>query len=180
MNLERPIRDLATASRVVTLAFLSQKLPSPLVGEQIARALSAESDSSVALIRLTRPLSGDTTTIRRNMIGLSGEFPLPNEISRTDAGHYFLKIGDNGELYQPERIASLIEQLRKRFRYVLVEAVADDIFAPSLFEFLLQSDSNYLFVGAASEDVYHLDLLVRELREHAGSSVQLKPVLCLR
>lgn len=179
MNLERPVRDLTTASRVATLAFLSQKLPSSLIGEQAAAALASETDSSVALIRLARPLTGDTTTIRRNIVSFGGEFPLPNEISRTEAGFHFLKLGDNGELYQPEKVASLIEQLRKRFHYVLIEAVADNLFAPSLFEFLLQSDSSYLFVGVVNEDVYHLDLLVRELREHAGMSIQIKPALCL-
>ncbi|HZF00918.1 MAG TPA: patatin-like phospholipase family protein [Methylomirabilota bacterium] len=181
MNLERPIRDLATTvSRVVTLAFLSQRFPSALLGEQIARSLCAETESAVALIRLTRPLTGDTTTIRRGAIGLSGNFPLPAEIPRADAGYYFLSLGDNGELYQPEWIASLIEQLRRRFRYVLIEAVADNIFAPSLFEFLAQSDFGYLFVGAASEDIYHMDLLVRELRGREDTDVQFQPVLCLR
>src|SRR5437899_2679052 len=136
MNLERPIRDLTTAaSRVVTLAFLSRRLPSALVGEQIARSLAAETDSAVALIRLIRPLTGDTTTIRRSVdFTPTGSFPLPNEIPRTEAGYYFLSIGDNGELYRPEWIASLVQQLHKRFRYVLIETVADQIFAPSLFE----------------------------------------------
>ncbi len=180
MNLERPVRDLATASRVVTLAFLSRKISPALLGDQIARSLCTETDCSVALIRLVRPLSGDTTTIFRSALGVAGTFALPNEIPRTEAGYHFLSLGENGELYQPERIVSLVEQLRRRFRYVLVEAVADQVFAPTLFEFLLQSDSNYLFVGAASEDVYHLDLLIRELRNHDGTSIRLKPVLCLR
>jgi NTE family protein len=179
MNLERPILDSKTGSRVIALAFLSRRLPSALLGENLATALAAEVDSAVALIRLTRPPSGDTTTFRRGVIGLSGSFPLPNEIPRADGGYYFLSLGENGELYQPERIASLLTQLRSRFGYVLVEVVADDIFAPSLFELLLQSDSSYLFVGAVNEDIYHLDLLVRELRERDGTSVRLKPVLCL-
>lgn len=150
------------------------------MGEQIARSLAAETDAAIALIRLVRPQSGDTTTLRRSVDFVpSGAFPLPNEIPRTDAGYYFLSIGDNGELYRPEWIASLVEQLRKRFRYVLIESIADQVYAPSLFEFLLESDTGYLFVGAASEDVYHLDLLVRELRGRDDTGVQLKPVLCL-
>jgi len=170
---------LTTGSRVVTLAFLSRKLPTVLLAEQVARSLAAETESSVALIRLVRPPGGDTTTIRRGAVGLAGEFPLPNEVPRTEAGYYFLSIGDNGELYQPAWITSLIDQLRRRFRYVLLEAVADELFAPSLFEFLLQSDFGYLFVGAANEDVYHLDLLMRELHGREGALVEIKPVLCL-
>ena len=164
---------------MVTLAFLSQKLPATLLSESIARSLAAETDASIALIRLVRPATGDTTTIRRSAVGLAGAFPLPNEIPRTDAGYHALDIGENGELYQPEWIASLIDQLRRRFRYVLISAVADAIFGPSLVEILLHSDTGYLFVGAVNEDVYHLDLLSRELRSHPEIDVQFKPILCL-
>src|SRR6185369_5505289 len=129
MNLEQPIRDLtSTASRVATLAFLSQRLPATMMGAEIARSLAAETDAAIALIRLVRPTTGDTTTFRHAVDFVpSGAFPLPNEIPRTDAGYYFLTIGDNGELYRPEWIASLVEQLRKRFRYVLIESVADQL-----------------------------------------------------
>src|SRR5581483_6682262 len=172
MNLERTVRDLTAGSKVVTLAFLSQKLPATLLGEHIARTLTAETDAAIALIRLVRPATGDTTTIRRGAVGLAGTFPLPNEISRAEAGFYALNIGENGELYQPDWIASLVDQPRRRFRYVLIEAVADNIFGPSLVEFIRHSDAGYLFVGAASEDVYHLDLLVRELRGREPADVE--------
>ncbi|MGH7980245.1 MAG: hypothetical protein ACREE6_12800, partial [Limisphaerales bacterium] len=166
MNLERTIRISPAESRVITLAFLSRSLPAALLGKRIARALAAETDQPVALIRLARPTSGDTTTIRRNgAADLSGEFPLPAEIPNGEDGYYHLSVGENGELYQPEWIPSLVEQLRRRFRYVLIEAVADDVFGPSLVELLQKSNSGYLFVRAANEDVYHLDLLVRELRD---------------
>jgi len=178
MNLERPVHDLTAGAKVVTLAFLSQKLPTTLLAEQVASALAAETDASIALIRLVRPATGDTTTIRRGAIGLAGTFPLPNQIPRNDAGYHTLDIGENGELYQPEWVASLVDQLRRRFRYVLIAAVADAIYGPSMVEILMHSDSGYLFVGAVNEDVYHLDLLVRELRQHEAA-VPLKPVLCL-
>jgi NTE family protein len=178
MNLERPIRISAAESRVITLAFLSPALPAPLLGGRIARALAAETDEPVVLVQLTRPASGDTTTIRRGASGLSGEFPLPAEIPNGEDGYYFLSVGENGEMYQPEWIPSLVEQLRRRFRYVLIQAVADEMFGPSLIELLQQSNSSYLFVRAASEDVYHLDLLTRELRDRHFLG-QFKPVLCL-
>ncbi|HEX3628503.1 MAG TPA: patatin-like phospholipase family protein [Verrucomicrobiae bacterium] len=178
MELERPSRMAAAKSRVVTLAFLSLDLPASLLGRQIARALAAEIDEPVALIQLTRPATGDTTTIRRGASGLSGEFPLPAEIPTGDDGYYFLSLGENGELYQPDWIPSLVDQLRRRFRYVLIQAVADEVFGPSMIELLQQSNSGCLFVRAASEDIYHLDLLVRELRNRRYNG-QLKPILCL-
>lgn len=179
MSVERSIRISAAESRVVTLAFLSQSLPAQVLGRQIARALAAETDESVALIQLVRPPSGDTTTFRRSAALLSGEFPLPAEIRGGEDGYYFLSVGENGELFQSDWIESLVEQLRRRFRYVLIGAVADDIFGPSMIELLQHSDTGCLFVRAASEDVYHLDLLVRELRSRRCAA-KLNPVLCLR
>lgn len=178
MDLERPGRMATAKSRVVTLAFLSPALPALLLGRQTARALAAETDEPVALVQLTRPATGDTTTIRRGVAGFSGEFPLPAEIPGGEDGYYFVSLGENGELYQPEWIPSLVEQLRRRFRYVLIQVVADEVFGPSLIELLRQSNSGCLFVRAASEDVYHLDLLVREL-QNLRYNGQLKPVLCL-
>ncbi|HTV39506.1 MAG TPA: patatin-like phospholipase family protein [Candidatus Sulfotelmatobacter sp.] len=172
------MRSETTPSRVVTLAFLSRDLPAQILGRQIARALSAETNEPVALVHLTRPPSGDTTTIRRGAAGLSGEFPLPTEMPGAEDGYHYLSLGENGELYQPEWIPSLVEQLRRRYSYVLIEAVADEIYGPSLIELLQNSDSGCLFVRAANEDVYHLDLLVRQLRaRHHGR--QFKSVLCL-
>jgi NTE family protein len=178
MILERSNRIATAESRVVTLAFMSRALPASLVAKSIARALAAETGQPVALVHLVRPPSGDTTTIRRGASGLSGEFPLPAQIPTGEDGYYHLSVGENGELYQPEWIPSLVEQLRRRFRYVLIEGVADEVFGPSLIELLQHSNSGYLFVRAANEDVYHLDLLVRELRDRHYVG-QFKPVLCL-
>ena len=56
--------------------------------------------------------------------------------------------------------------------------MTEELPAPSLFEFLLRSDLGYLFVRPSNDDVYHLDLLVRELRpQRDDDGVQLKPVL---
>ncbi|MBU6410763.1 MAG: patatin-like phospholipase family protein [Verrucomicrobia bacterium] len=172
MNLERPISKLET-TRVITLAFLSARLPSALLAEHVARSLCAETDASVVLVRLARPFNGNGANPP------AAPPALPSEIPRTDAGYHFLSVGSSGELQQPDWIPAVVEKLRREFRYVLIEAVADDLFTPALFEFLVRSDMGYLFLGATSEDVYHLDLLLRELRDHPDSGVDVKPVLCL-
>src|SRR5439155_1825414 len=80
----------------------------------------------------------------------------------------------------PESIALLVDQLRRQFRHVLVEAIAEETPTPGLLEFLLRSDLAYLFLQGTTEDVYHVDLLMRELRprcQKAGGCF--KPVLCL-
>ena len=182
MNLERIMPGLETPpGRVVTLAFLSQHLPAALLGEQVAQLLHDEAGASVALVRLTRTSNLTDTTIRRTIdFILDDGLQLPAQLPRTDNGFCFINLGVRDELCPPEWIAALLEQLRRRFRYTLIEAVGEELPAPTLFEFLLRSDAGYLFVQPTNDDVYHLDLLVRELRPQMNDrSVQLKPVLCL-
>ncbi len=163
MNLETTVRKSGTPpGRVVTMAFLSDRLPVELLGEKVGWSLCAETGASVALVRLTQTGSLATTKLRQppNLV-LDGSLQLPPELPRTDAGFCLLNLGINGELPPPERIASLVEQLRARFHYVLVEAVADELMTPALFEFLQHSDSGYLFLQPVNEDV------------------QIRPALCL-
>src|SRR5258706_3037779 len=182
MNLETTVRKSGTPpGRVVTMAFLSDRLPVELLGEKVGWSLCAETGASVALVRLTQTGSLATTKLRQppNLV-LDGSLQLPPELPRTDAGFCLLNLGINGELPPPERIASLVEQLRARFHYVLVEAVADELMTPALFEFLQHSDSGYLFLQPVNEDVYHLDLLLRELRPRLDNrNIQIRPALCL-
>lgn len=167
---------------MAVLAFMSNRLPAVMMGEQVARSLCRETGASVVLVRLMHPVNGDTTTfLRENRLSPENHFVLPAQLPSSDGGFNFLSVGLEGELYQPERIPSLVEQLRRRFRYVLVEVVAGEMFTPALIEFLSLSDLGYFFVQAASEDVYQLDLLLREWRPRlTDSGVQLEPVLCLR
>jgi len=181
MNPERPIRELAPTNRVVSLAFLSKRLPSALLSRQIAKELYAQTNAPVVLVSLIRPSNGDTSTfLREKKFPGENNFSLPSKIPQDEAGFHFISIGENGELYQPEAIAPMIEQLTRQFQYVLIEAPTDDLFTPSLLELLSHSDAGYLFVRAANEDIYHLDLLMRELRPRLDTAhVRLKPALCL-
>jgi NTE family protein len=182
MNTEQFIRESETSScRVATMVFLSNSLPTSLLGEQVAQSLCVETGASVVLVRLKQPGNTIMTTGQqpKDLI-LNGSLRLPSQLPQTDAGFHFLNLGVNGELNSPGWITSLLEQLRRRFRYVLIEAVADELLTPSLFDFLMRSDFGYLFVQPASENIYQLDLFIRELRPRLDdSSVQIKPVLCL-
>jgi len=182
MSLERSKREGEKGTgRVATLAFLSRHLPASGLDEPIARSLHRETGASVVLVRLSP--AGSTAAAMPGLavaLTLSGNLRLPSEIAPTDGGFYFLNVGVGDELHPPAWIESLIDQLRRRFRYVLIAAATEDLAAPSLFEFLLRSDLGYLFVRPSNDDVYQLDLLHRELRPQLdGSPVQLKPVLCL-
>jgi NTE family protein len=182
MNRERSIRTLETPQgRVITLTFISRRLPAPAFAEPLAQCLHAETGASVALVRLTD--NGSSASLNGSPpvnLAFDGSFQLLPQLPPKEAGVCLanLKIGD--QLHPPGWIALLLEQLRRRFDYVLIEAVTEDLTASLLFEFLLRSDLGYLFIRPSNDDVYHLDLLVRELRPQPGSDgVELKPVLCL-
>jgi NTE family protein len=173
-------KPVTPTGRVVSLAFLSKHLPTSQICENVAQLLSSETGASVVLVRLEQQ-EGSATTGRGQRLLLDGELRLPADWPPNDAGFYFLTLEVSGELHPPEWVVSFMEQLQRRFHYVLIEASTDELVAPSLFEFLSHSDSGYLFVRPASEDIYHLDLLNRELcQKLADNPIQIKPVLCLR
>jgi NTE family protein len=182
MNVERPIRDSEISQgRVVTLTFLSRHVPVSLFTEPLAQCLHAETGTPVALVRFADngELAGFDGRPKVNLT-LDGSLQLPSQLPPAGNGFCLFDLEIADELHPPGWIASLLEQLRRRFDYVLIEAAAEKLPVPSLFEFLLHSDLGYLFVRPTNDDVYHLDLLIRELRPQVDDDgVELKPVLCL-
>lgn len=167
--------------RLITLAFLSDRIPAPLLSEQLARSLVAETASPVVLVRL-EPHDGKETSDNGAQpdLFLQGEFRMPPRIIKTEGGFHFLTLGIKSDPPSPESIASLVSQLRGRFRHVLIEARAEERPAPWFLEFLARSDLAYLFVQPTTEDVYHLDQVMRELRPRCpNEGAHVKPVVCL-
>ena len=173
-------KPVPPTGRVVSLVYLSRNLPASVLSENVAQSLSAETGARVVLVRLEQQ-NGNQATTRGQRLMLDGELRLPGDWPPNDGGFHFLTLEVSGELHPPEWEVSFLEKLQCRFHYILIEASTDELVAPSLFEFLSHSDGGYLFVQPASEDVYHLDLLNRELRlKLADNPIQIKPVLCLR
>lgn len=180
MNVKQPIRDVeASEGQVVTLTFLSKCLPASSFTEPLAQYVYEETGQKVALLRLTdaanpaRPSEKPSVNLTFN--GSCERLP---ELLPTATSLINLRI--SSESCHPEWVDSLLEDLRRRFDYILIEAVAEELSASWLFEFLLHSDAGYMFVRASNDDVYHLDLLVRELTPQlCNSNVEIKPVLCL-
>ncbi len=186
MSTDRQIRNgqngQALHGRVISLTFLSRQLAAPTFTELLAEHLHLESAANVVLLRLTGTNNSPNFNARPAInVSLDGDYRLTPQVGPTDAPFQLIQLNVNDEAYPSSRVAALLDQLRHRFDYVLVEAVTEELSATALFEFLLHSDTGYLFTRASNDDVYHLDLLIRELRPRlAENSVQLKPALCLR
>lgn len=165
----------APRGKIITLAFFSALLPEKSLAENIARRLRSETGSSVALVRLVASADEDVDC------NLSGKFILQDELRETEAGFHFLRVGVSSEHFDPEVLGALCRMLRYRFDYVLLDAAAERIPVAALFECIAQSRTAYFFLRRNSEDLYHLDLLLHELRSSLKTltSVELKSVLCI-
>jgi NTE family protein len=165
----------APKGKIVTLAFFSTLLPEKFLAETIARRLHSETGASVALVRLVASTDEDVDC------DLSGKFVLPGELRETEGGFHLLRIGVSNEPFNPEVLGELCRTLRYRFDYVLLDAGAERIPLAALFECIAQSRTVYFFLRRNSEDFYHLDLLLHELRPSLNSlaPVEFRSVLCL-
>jgi NTE family protein len=165
----------APKGKIVTLAFFSALLPENFLAENIVRQLRSETGSSVALVRLVASADEDVDC------DLSGKFILQDELRETEAGFHLLRVGVSSEQFDPEVLGELCRTLRCRFDHVLLEVAAERIPVAALFECIAQSRAAYFFLRRNSEDLYHLDLLLHELRPSLKTlaSVELESVLCL-
>jgi NTE family protein len=167
--------------QVVTLAFLSGQISASHISEQLARSLCTETDSSVVLVRLQPQHGiGSTNGEARPEFFLNGEFHMPPEVRQTDGGFHSITVGLRSEPPTPAGIASLVDQLSRHFRYVLIEALDNKSPAPWFSELLLRSNLAYLFLKPTTEDLDHLDRVMREARTRCrNGGVHVKPVACL-
>ena len=105
--------------QVVTLAFLDGRIPDSFTSEQLARSLCAETRESVVLVRLERQIGAtETEGGAQSEPYLNGEFHMPPEVGKADAGFHSLALGVRNDPPTPAGIASLVGQLSHHFRYV--------------------------------------------------------------
>ena len=167
--------------QVITLTFLSESLPASLISEQLARSLCEETQTSVVLVRFESQADQATTKFEAQPNPyLNGEFHMPSCVARTAAGFHALTLGIRSEPPSPEGLVSLMSQLSRHFRHVLLQVPAHERSAPWLVECLVRSDLAYLFLQATTEEVYHAGRIMREVRARGrNGGVHIKPIACL-
>jgi NTE family protein len=163
------------------LGFLSDQIVAPHITEQLARSLCAETDASVVLVRLEgQDCDFKSPEPNRSQATLNGEFHFPAELRPTEGGFHSITLGVRSDPPSPAGIDSMIDQLSRRFRYVLIEAPVSEPPTPWVSQLLLRSDLAYLFLRATTENVHHLEVAMREARTRCpNGGVHVKPVVCL-
>jgi len=177
-------------SQTVTLGFLSQELPAAHLSGELAKSLRAETGAPVLLVRLkgsevplvfegSQEAQASAVDWAASELFASGQFG-SGRVARTDAGYDLMMLGVGSQATSPESIASLINQVGRGYRYVLVEVVAEEIPVPAVLNFMANSDRSFLFLRPTAENGARFHLLVRELcaRDHDDTG-RYKPVLCL-
>jgi NTE family protein len=170
---------LSFPHQVVTLSFLSEHVPASMVTHELARSVHNETAASVVLVRFTRHngrANGDGT---QPSVYVNGAFRIMAQLSRNGAPYELLTVAVKSDP-SPSQIASLFSELRRRYRYVLIEMPAKERQAPWMFELLLRSDLAYLFLEARTENVVHLERVVKEAQTRSGNAAShLKPIACV-
>jgi NTE family protein len=172
--------ERALPRQVVALAFTAGQIPASFVSERLATSLCAETGSSVVLVRL-EPRQGDKGTPDGRLPEpyLNGEFHMPPEMPATAAGFVSLTLGVRSDPPTPAGITSLVSQLSRHFRHVLIQVNVDEHPAPWLFDLLLRSDLAYLFLKPTAKDVHCFDLIAREAPVRCHRRIAIRPIGCM-
>ena len=168
----------AQPDRVVTLASLSEKNADRFIARTLAQTLAAETRGSVLLVHFE--LSRGAVSLRRwpqIQSRINGEFWFSRQLER-DGAVGTLSVKVSGSPAEEASIASLVEHFSRHFQCVLLH-VSAEIHLPLLLKCLAESDRTLLLLQPSAEDLYHRDLLLREVHSLPNSdSLKLRTIVC--
>jgi NTE family protein len=165
--------------QIVTLGFLSDQIHASFLSEQLAGVLGAETESDVVLVRLQMHRPGAPAQNGHSPgASLNGEFHLPATLEPTPAGFCLLNLAVLSDPPSPAGIDSLVDQLSRRFRHVLIQTPVNETPDAWFFDLVERSDHACLFLNTMTEGIYHLDLVMREVQSRRLQPTP-KPIACL-
>jgi len=173
-----PLLSSRLSDRVVTVACLSRRLADGVITEALARAIGVETGGSVLLLHLEmsegRASLEDWTRIESQV---NGKFGLAEYLEQ-DQGVTRLRLRLTEDGASAAAMVSLAQHCVRHFRYVICHLGAE-VPVPILMECFGQSDRNFVLLQPTSENLYHRDLLLREVRVHPRSDgLELKTIVC--
>src|SRR5579863_63922 len=134
MNANRSMQFGQTSpGRVVTLTFLSRTLPASSFTEPLAQSLHTDTGTSVALIRFVEAnYHADLKTQSPVNVMVEDDIQTMPLLFTADVGFHRVNLSISNGPHPPGWVASLLEQLRRRFDYILIEASTEELSAASL------------------------------------------------
>jgi NTE family protein len=174
-NMFRQETHAPDLGRAVTLVRVGDADQTTVIAENMALALLRESGGSVLYVHLGT--GGDDPVLAEweahAPVTANGGMAQGGE----DVRRFRLRVRDVTE--DAEKVAPMISELSRRFRYVMVVAEAD---VPSrvVLEFIEQSDLAYAFFRQTPDGLYRANLLLRHVQDELGGETDVLPVLCLQ
>ena len=170
--------SLRAPDRVVSVASLTSRVADGFISETLARAVHAETGQSVVLVHLASSEEGilmqDWARLHTQ---LNGEFGLSQYLQK-EGEVAALRVRLSGETGEVTLLISVIEHCLRYFGCVLLHISADAP-VPVLMECLIQSERSFLLLQPTTENLYHRDLLVRELGMNPRSDgLNLRTIIC--
>jgi NTE family protein len=172
-------RIAAPAERVISLAWLSDKLPDRFISETLAQRVHVETGRTVALVSLeerAHPVNGfnDGQHYVALNVDPTGGMVLP--VMGGEVAHMRVQVPIEG--VSEGMLDAMLTQLKERYHYVLLHLAAE-VPVALLIESFVQSDKSFLFVQATSVNLYHRELLMRVLRGQTRTeTLNLKTIIC--
>ena len=188
----RPVFRFTGHERVIALGWLSDRVPDQFIAETLAERVHTVSGNRVALVTLQPEGThrfGESANGSHPNGELNGKIPAGwgwvNEETRLsgflpslDGPVAQYRIHLSAEEAEAGAFGAIVKQLRDRFYYVLIN-VASDAPCALLIESIVQADRTFLFLQAASHDLYHRELLVRVLRgQPKADTLNIKSIIC--
>ena len=165
--------------RVVTIAAVSEKIPTEFISETFSHTLRAETGVSVLLIHVGAAggrLSWQVWNDRASH--LNGEFSLGSYLETTEGGVCILRLMSPAKPSEEESLASLVNHCASHFQHVVLHTGCD-VLLPVVLKCFLISDRAFLLLQPKPEDLYARDLLLREVRNHPqGENLNLRTIAC--
>jgi NTE family protein len=160
----------------IAVAGLSDRIADQFITDTLGECVASETGRSVLIIHL---VVGSAQAILREWSGtrVNGEFALARELDATTPGVARLNLGVSADPAEATWITPLVEHCQEHFAYILLHTAVDSPF-PILLECLRNSNRAFLLIQAESRDLYHRDLLLRELRTHGDEANKLRTVVC--
>jgi NTE family protein len=110
---------------------------------------------------------------------LNGEFCFAEHLRDGEGEFKRLSVCATPEPGELSLIKPLLDHIGCHFQFVFLR-IGPDVSNQALFECVAGSDTTYLFVRQTADDLYGVDLFLREARSRFnGDCSRLKPVLCL-
>lgn len=165
--------------RVITLAGLSERVPSQFISETFCHTLRAETGCSVLLMHLTP--AGARLSLQEWAAlqpQVNGECGLSRHLETTEGGVAILRVQLPSLAREEDLLASLIAHGARHFQHVVLHADSAASL-PVLLRCFFHSDRVFVLLQPRSEDLYARDLLLREARCHPRSSrLNLRTIIC--